>query len=411
MNVLVKQGPSTFEIGRTVSILSQKHFTGVLRVQDQSRLEWKLGFHSGWLIWAAGGPLPRSRWGRHLYHAHPELGLEAGGQISTGFVQAASLRQVLFLYQQDRLTQEQLVEMVEGILAEVLFDLIQAQEQGHLWYGRQPWEDRVLPQTRILLQLLSSGPLPHRLPQPQQLIQQSSQHWSTWKQAALTALSPNLAPVIKDQQQFQAQVQPSVYRKLKPLLTGRLTLRSVALLLNQDQVALTRALLSHPVQDQIAFTVPTGEDLEHLVAIARVRQSPSAPEPTPARGPLIACIDDSQQIVQMLGYISAQAGYRFLPIQDPIKGVAELIRQKPDLVFLDLQMPMTSGYEICGQIHKISRLKQTPVIILTQHDGVIDRVRAKLVGATDFVSKPIETDKILGVIEKHLGQNSSEGKG
>ncbi len=405
-DVLVRSNSTTLRLQEMLSRLNRKPFTGILRVQDQQRTEWQLCFHSGVLIWAAGGVGPQARWWRHLYFTCPEVALQVSSETEN-FTRASSCRIVLSLYQQGQIDRESLIQLVQGFLGEVLFDLLQAQGQGHLWYGREDWEDRMLPQSRILLDLLQSAPTQEQ-PASSDPLQQATKLWQRWQQAGLSAVSPAYAPVLRQAQRFRERVKPQVYNKLKPLLTGRLTLRGVALLLNQDQVQLSRALLAHQIQGQIAFISPDQEETQYLLAAAKTQGNINPPESTQPQGPLIACIDDSQQICQMLQYISTQAGYRFLAIQDPVKAVPEMVRCKPDFIFLDLEMPMTSGYEICGQIRKISALKQIPVIILTSHDGVIDRVRARLVGATDFVSKPIETEKILKVIHKYLPQDRSD---
>jgi two-component system, chemotaxis family, response regulator PixG len=85
------------------------------------------------------------------------------------------------------------------------------------------------------------------------------------------------------------------------------------------------------------------------------------------------------------------------------------LEQKPDLIFLNLVMPITNGYELCSQIRRVSLFKETPIVILTGNDGIIDRFRVKMAGASDFISKPIEKDKIVSVIYKYLKthQNST----
>ena len=67
-------------------------------------------------------------------------------------------------------------------------------------------------------------------------------------------------------------------------------------------------------------------------------------------------------------------------------------------------MPNTNGYEICSQLRKLSFFKNTPIVILTGNDGIIDRVRAKMVGSTDFLGKPAQTDKVLATIDKYVIQ-------
>ena len=120
------------------------------------------------------------------------------------------------------------------------------------------------------------------------------------------------------------------------------------------------------------------------------------------QSPLIACIDDSILIYQSLEKIITEHGYRSYGIQDPLKIMPSLIRNKPDFIFLDLLMPITNGYEICEQIRKTPSLKHTPVIILTGKDGLIDRMRSRMVGATGFLSKPVNSELVLKMIGKYL---------
>ena len=104
----------------------------------------------------------------------------------------------------------------------------------------------------------------------------------------------------------------------------------------------------------------------------------------------------------MLEGIITQNGLRFMKIQDAVQALPILIEHKPDLIFLDLIMPVASGYEICTQLRRISAFANTPVIILTGNDGLIDRVRAKVVGSTDFVTKPVAADKVMAMVHKYL---------
>jgi chemotaxis family two-component system response regulator PixG len=96
-------------------------------------------------------------------------------------------------------------------------------------------------------------------------------------------------------------------------------------------------------------------------------------------------------------------GYDILTILDPLQGVSLLLKHKPQLIFLDLVMPSTNGYELCTFLRRSSVFKETPIVMLTGHDGMVDRLRAKVVGSTDFLSKPPDTTKVLQVVQKHLG--------
>ncbi len=126
--------------------------------------------------------------------------------------------------------------------------------------------------------------------------------------------------------------------------------------------------------------------------------------------PLIACIDDSPQVGKIMEQIIIKCGYRFLGIQESLQALPSLIKANPDLIFLDIGMPIVNGYEICSQIRRVSKLQKTPVVFLTGNDGIIDRVRAKVSGATAFIAKPIEVEKIVDTIDKNVSLPSKQPK-
>jgi two-component system, chemotaxis family, response regulator PixG len=137
-----------------------------------------------------------------------------------------------------------------------------------------------------------------------------------------------------------------------------------------------------------------------------LRQQPSfkeiASQPIDRSKLLIACIDDSISICKNLELFLAKQGYRSYGVQDPLKILTTLIKQKPNLIFLDLLMPMANGYEICQQIRRTPSLKDIPVVILTAKNGLFDRMRAKVIGANEFLSKPIAHTDIQRVLGKYL---------
>jgi chemotaxis family two-component system response regulator PixG len=61
-------------------------------------------------------------------------------------------------------------------------------------------------------------------------------------------------------------------------------------------------------------------------------------------------------------------------------------------------MPIVNGYELCSQIRRVSSLKDLPIVMLTSQDGIVDRVRAKVVKASAFLPKPIEPTKLLQTV-------------
>ncbi|MEC4986618.1 MAG: hypothetical protein SAJ37_24085 [Oscillatoria sp. PMC 1068.18] len=64
-------------------------------------------------------------------------------------------------------------------------------------------------------------------------------------------------------------------------------------------------------------------------------------------------------------------------------------------------MPIANGYEICAQISHVESLRNLPMVILTGCGGVIPRLRAKMVGASGFLSKPVNAEQVLLKLDQH----------
>ncbi len=237
---------------------------------------------------------------------------------------------------------------------------------------------------------------------PSQIITEIQQIWQTWQKAKIADYSPNRAPVIRQPEQLQQQTSASVYQVLTKLLDGKSTLRDLSVKMKQDVVKVTCSLLPY-IQSRLVELIEV-PDLPAPVAPS----PPITPPPEATQSPLVACVDDSPLVCQSMEKILTSGGYRFLGVQDSLRAIATLLTRKPDLIFLDLVMPNTNGYEICTQLRKVSSFRHTPIIILTGNDGIIDRVRAKVVGSSGFLSKPVNAETVLSVARHHLNNSLVE---
>lgn len=127
---------------------------------------------------------------------------------------------------------------------------------------------------------------------------------------------------------------------------------------------------------------------------------PSSPEAVLDQRPLIACIDDSKTMRAIIRSILEPAGYRVMEIFKATEAVAHLMQARPDLILLDISMPDVDGYELCGTL-KRSSLRQIPVVMVTGREGVVDRVRARFAGATDYITKPFDPEHLTSLVH-HL---------
>lgn len=359
---------------------------------------WSLYFHLGHLIGDTGGVHPGRRWYRQLSQYCPQLGVNAvSPQEEMG--KPRNYGYLADLLRKREILRQQMVAVVQGSIAEVLFDILHQEE---LLRDRRQAQ---LTYTYIPEDLLYSSPLVFI--QPDQAWRQAQQAWASWQQAGLKGFSPNMAPVIWQKEQLQQQTSALAYRSLINLLDGKRSLRDLALDLKQEPLLLLESLIPYLRQGLIKFVeiADLGCAIERLTPIYSQPKSvvppPQPPQPQP-NAPLVAYIEDSARDSQIMGQIITKAGLRYINLQDSVLALPMLLEHKPNLIFLDLVMPIANGYEICAQIRRTSVLKDTPVIIFTGNDGIVDRVRAKLVRSTDFLAKPIETKKVMAVIQKYL---------
>jgi chemotaxis family two-component system response regulator PixG len=116
----------------------------------------------------------------------------------------------------------------------------------------------------------------------------------------------------------------------------------------------------------------------------------------------IACIDDSPTVLRAINEFLDDKLFSVLMIDDPVKALMQIIRNKPDLVLLDVTMPNLDGYELCSLLRRHPEFKHTPIIMVTSNTGFIDRAKAKLVRASGYLTKPFGQSDLLKIIFKYL---------
>ncbi len=360
-------------------------FSGRLNAKTAKGDSWIFYYRLGRIVWATAAEHTFRRWRRYLTLYCPQLDLEKI-QIRQADVAATHWDYQLLntLHESEQVRRDQINTIVENTIAELLFDLAQHASFSTLSCDRD--------QEVILDAPMSFTSADLSLRMMQEL-------WSGWCDAGLANFSPNLAPVLRRPEQLQQQVSPTVYKNFVNLINGKYTLRELSLRLKQDLLPLSRSLLPYVLKGIIELVEVQDMPLPMTPGKAKGSGTPQSRAP---KAPLIACVDDSPQTAQILEQIFTSNGLRFVGIQDSVQALPLLIESKPDLIFLDLIMPVANGYEICSQLRRSSLFTNTPVIILTGSDGLVDRVRAKVVGATDFMSKPIVAEKVLGMVRKYI---------
>ncbi len=367
----------TRDLANHFQVCSRAELSGRLdlNVLNHSELMWSFFFHLGQLIWSVGELHPFRRWNRQLSQYCPNLVISL--EQTTACPPSWSYGSLVGLIKQGQLQQSNLSAIVIGNILELLFDVIQTAQS-------QPSELRLTYRSAPPEFINSALRVPAIA--TERAWRRAEQAWSIWQQSGLTRFSPNLAPVICDDEELRQQTSLLTYHNLSTLASGSWTLRDIAVKLKQPLAPLTKSLL--PYVNQGVIGLNSIEDL-------RFYQKP-------IYSPLVAYVEDSRFDSAAMSHILAQAGYRYVSIRDATQALPVLLQRKPDLIFLDLLMPIANGYEVCTQIRRITAFQETPIVILTSSDGIVDRVRAKLAGASGFLAKPIESNKVIDALQRYL---------
>jgi len=120
------------------------------------------------------------------------------------------------------------------------------------------------------------------------------------------------------------------------------------------------------------------------------------------RRPLIMAVDDCLTIRTMISSTLERNGYRCLTVASGIDALAVLEEQSPDFVLLDISMPFMDGYVLCKTIKSLPKAKNAKVVMLSARDGFFDKVKGRLSGAADYLTKPFEPAILLRVIGKYV---------
>ena len=366
---------------------SQIRFDGKLEWQSTNNQTWSFYYRLGRIVWATGGVHPIRRWRRQISKHCPELDPSKLQFPTVDFnTDLWEYNLLTMLHKLKKLSLQEFAAVVYSTIKELLFELLLNSEQ--LTSDRNQEELLDVPI------ILSSIDLFFKQ------IQETSQAWQGWQDAGLDNLSPNLAPIVRKPQQLKQEVgvNKPVYQNIIKLMNGKYTLSDLSVRMNQDILPLTVLLLPYIKRGIIELI-----ELSALPLPVSERQKVSATvKPTPNYIPLIACVDDSLHICGMLEQIINSIELKLIGSQNLLKALPILINKKPNLIFLDLVMPVANGYEVCDRLRRVSIFAKAPIVILTGNDGLVDRVRTKMVGATDSIAKAVEREKVVAVIQKYL---------
>ena len=116
----------------------------------------------------------------------------------------------------------------------------------------------------------------------------------------------------------------------------------------------------------------------------------------------ILLVEDNEMNRDMLSRRLVRGGYDVTIAEDGARGVEMATSDSPDLILMDMSLPVIDGWEATRRIKARPELRKIPVIALTAHAMATDRDKALEAGCDDYDTKPIELQRLLGKIETLL---------
>ena len=118
--------------------------------------------------------------------------------------------------------------------------------------------------------------------------------------------------------------------------------------------------------------------------------------------PTVLVVDDSPTVRKIVQMTLQREHIRVITASDGLSALTSVADEMPALILLDIQLPRMDGYHICQIIRKKLQFRQIPIIMLSGKDGLFDRVRGRLAGSTDYLTKPFDSAELLQTVKKHL---------
>ncbi|WP_338462809.1 response regulator [Synechococcus elongatus IITB7] len=246
------------------------------------------------------------------------------------------------------------------------------------------------------------------------LLEEAGNRIQEWVSFSEKVYSPFQRPYLFSQT-TSSKFSADKIQKLGNLLKGY-SLRHLAALIHQDEIKLLRSLDPY-IQEGVVFLREPQPPFDKLPPLrnsdrtssrsAFVSQSSTSianqgSDFTADQKVKIVCIDDSPIILSELRRFLDQDHFEVITIIDSVKALMEVMRIEPDIILLDVGMPNVDGYKFCKVVRNHPNFKNTPIIMVTGNTGLIDRAKAKMSGATDYLTKPFTREGLLNVVEQYV---------
>ncbi|WP_341526757.1 response regulator [Nostoc sp. UHCC 0302] len=340
---------------------------------------WFVFFLNGQIIYCQEGESSVSRINDYLRHYRIEKRL---GEMHLASLASTNAPEYAYLWE---LLERNIIKpkvggsIILGLVHETLFDLLSLHQGNFIFHQSAA----LAPQLRTL----EIAPL----------ITKITKQLQEWKQLHPHIQSPEQLLVLADSVRLRSSLPDATVNKLEHWADGKTSLRQLARYLNRDILTVAKVIYPYVQQGWLQLVNSVKTKLNTHTKETELAEN--------YRGRIV-CIDDAIAIGETVEYILKPQGYEAIALTNPLEALSLVFQLKPDLILCDITMPELEGYEICAMLRHSTAFRLVPIIMLTGKDGFIDRVRARMVGATDYLTKPFADTELITLVEKYININS-----
>lgn len=345
----------------------------ITKPQLQQR-NWFIFFVGGQVIYATDSDNQNLfRLQNYLDCEQKDEALKQITNLSDNFTTTPEYFAILLLLQKQLLEPIQAQKIIQNIIKETLFEILTLNQKEFVFTsGFSP-----IPQITNLRISSVIGTIKNQV--------------SLWKQFYPYIRSPYQYLAICDRQQLRLCLSKQTYQTLSEWTNKKAFLLQLSRYLNCSVVQLAKAIYPYVRKGWVKLSDNNRN------------QSLGFFPKTVGEKPKIICIDNDVTNGKKVEYILKQRGYELTIIKNSIEALSIILTIRPTLILCNINMPQFSGYELCTMLQHIKICQQTPIIMLADQDNFLDRVKAKVVSATDYLTKPFTQNELLALVEKHLG--------
>lgn len=137
------------------------------------------------------------------------------------------------------------------------------------------------------------------------------------------------------------------------------------------------------------------------VRVAELEKQATDKEAQPTSKTILV-VDDSPTIRKLISLKLQKCGHETVCAVDGVDALEKINDVVPDLVLLDITMPRMDGYQVCKLIRGNEATKDVPVVMISGKDGFFDKVRGKMVGTSDYITKPFGPETLMRTVNEYL---------